>query len=73
MKCDKFCNWHCSTMDCPNVQYSYVFNAMPYDPGDVGMTRIKCKDCKYNNDHCTCDDCYFQDTKECPKKGTNGG
>ena len=66
MTCKDFCNWHCSTMDCPHVRWSYIMNATPYDPTDVGEERIDCEECQYRDDYCTCNDCYFEGTEECP-------
>lgn len=70
MKCDKFCNYHCCTSDCPNIQYEEC-DAKWGDgiADDIGMERVKCKDCVYSDKHCGCDDCYFQGSKECPETG----
>lgn len=66
--CERFCNVHCSTSDCPNIQCDMADEKWGYGiSDDIGLNRIECKDCHYNFKHCTCDDCYFQGGKDCPK------
>lgn len=67
MKCENFCNWHCSTTDCPNIQCDEFEEYWDVPAEDTGLERIKCKDCRYNDKHCGCDDCYFKSSKECPE------
>lgn len=70
MKCECFCNYHCSTNDCPNIQGDIATER--YGDGiaeDMGLYRVECKDCIYSDKRCTCDDCYFKGSAECPKEG----
>lgn len=69
-KCDMFCNYHCSTDDCPNIQYDSVEQYWGFGiAADIGLHRIRCRDCIYYDKRCSCGDCYFYDTMECPKTG----
>lgn len=62
-----FANYHCSTMDCPNIQYDAVDEQWGYGiADDCGMERIKCKDCYYNSGQC--EDCYFYSFDEEARK-----
>jgi len=70
MKCERFCNYHCTTNDCPNIQSDIAVER--YGDGiaeDMGFYRVKCKDCIYNDKRCTCDDCYFKGGEECLEGG----
>ena len=70
MICEHFCNYHCSTSDCPDIQCDMADNKWGYGIAeDMGLERIDCKDCAYNDKHCTCEDCYFKDSSDCPECG----
>ena len=68
-KCECFCNWHCCTSDCPSIQCDMFEERWDLPASDGGYEHVDCKDCAYNDRHCTCDDCYFQGGKECPEYG----
>lgn len=69
MKCELFCNYHCSTTDCPNIHYDEVDEMWGAGIAeDIGYHRIKCKDCIHSDKRCTCEDCYFNGSEECPKE-----
>ena len=73
MKCECFCNGHCSTSDCPNIQCDMADDKWGFGiASDMGLERIRCSDCVYADKRCTCDDCYFKGGKECPENGGNG-
>ena len=36
---------------------------------DMGLERIECRDCLYADKRCTCEDCYFMGSEECPETG----
>lgn len=64
--CEHFCNEHCCSTDCPNIQYETVENK--YGCGiadDMGLERISCKNCNYNVNYCTCKDCFFLGSDKC--------
>lgn len=68
-KCENFCNAHCA-FDCPNAAIDEWESRFDLDAGrELGVARIKCGDCEYRDADCTCGDCYFQNSKECPKVG----
>lgn len=70
MKCEQFCNYHCSTDDCPNIQYDAADQYWGFGiADDIGLERIKCRDCLYADKRCTCEDCYFMGSEECPETG----
>lgn len=70
VKCERFCNGHCSSSDCPNIQYDMVNDKWGYGIAeDIGLERVRCSECCYNDNHCTCNDCYFQGGKDCLKFG----
>lgn len=69
MKCEHFCNYHCCTNDCPHIQCDEFEQTWDLPASEVGLERIKCKDCIYNDKHCDCNDCYFGGSKDCPKNG----
>ncbi|MCQ2434693.1 MAG: hypothetical protein MJ062_05600 [Oscillospiraceae bacterium] len=71
MKCDKFCNYHCS-YDCPNFAVDAFEDKYDLPASEIGLERIKCKDCQYFDKNCTCDDCYFQYSKDCPENEKDG-
>lgn len=70
MKCEHFCNYHCCTSDCPHIQCDacdeYWGNGIAED---IGLERIKCSECQYYDKRCTCEDCYFKGSEECPEYG----
>ena len=67
-KCDRFVNGHCS-YDCPNASLEGACDRWDLEPSDFGMEYIKCKDCSYWDDNCSCDDCFMQCNKDyCPKE-----
>lgn len=69
MKCEHFCNYHCSTSDCPNIQYEAANEYWGYGiADDMGLERIRCSECQYADKHRTCEDCYFKGSPECPEK-----
>lgn len=71
-KCEDFVNAHCS-YDCPNANLEYACDRWDLDPSDFGMEYIKCKDCYYYDDNCTCNDCYMENNKDyCPKAKGKG-
>ena len=61
--CDMFCNYHCS-FDCPNIACDAFEEKYDLPCSDIGLNRIKCKDCYLNHNN-TCDDCYHQNTLVC--------
>lgn len=64
--CEHFCNNHCCSNDCPNIQYEYVENKYGYGiADDIGLERISCKKCNYNVKNCTCEDCLFLGSNNC--------
>lgn len=64
--CENFCNYHCSTNDCPNIQYEAVENNYGYGiADDIGLERVTCKNCNYNTKYCTCEDCFFLGSDKC--------
>lgn len=73
MKCEHFCNWHCCTSDCPNIQCDMADDKWGFGIAeDMGLERIRCSDCVYADKRCDCDDCYFKGGEECPENGGNG-
>lgn len=64
-KCKSFVNVHCS-FDCPNAACEAFEQRFDIPCEDAGFSRIKCKDCVYYDKRCTCDDCFFQHSPECP-------
>lgn len=69
MKCEHFCNGHCCTSDCPNIQCDMADEKWGFGiASDMGLERIRCSDCVYYDKRCDCDDCYFKGVKECPKE-----
>lgn len=72
MKCEHFCNYHCSTSDCPNIQCDFIEGYYDIPCSDAGYERIMCRDCRYADKRCTCDDCYFKGGEECPENGGKG-
>lgn len=67
-KCENFVNGHCS-YHCPNANLEYKCQTWDLDPSDFGMEYIKCRECNYYDDNCTCDDCYMEGNKGyCPKE-----
>ena len=69
MKCELFCNYHCITDDCPSIQADAFEEKYDLPASEIGLERIPCSKCIYNDKRCTCDDCYFQGGKECPQEG----
>lgn len=70
MKCDRFCNEHCVTSDCPNIQCDMADDKWGFGIAeDMGLERIRCCDCVYQDRHCGCDDCCFRGSSECPESG----
>lgn len=68
MKCEHFCNAHCA-FDCPNAAIEAWEDRFDLDAKrELGVDRIKCRDCEYHESRCTCEDCYFIDSAECPEK-----
>lgn len=60
-KCENFCNYHCITNDCPNIQVDTIDELYGYGiASDMGIERISCKRCEWNDRNCTCRDCYFR-------------
>lgn len=73
MKCEHFCNGHCCTSDCPNIQCDMADDKWGFGIAeDMGLERIRCSDCVYYDKRCDCDDCYFNGSAECPENGGNG-
>ena len=64
-KCSNFCNAHCSCSDCPNIQADTFEDRFDLPASEIGLERIDCKDCWYNEKYCTCDDCLFQNSTYC--------
>lgn len=71
MKCECFCNGHCCTSDCPNIRCDEFEEYYDIPASDSGYERVECKDCIYDDQHCDCDDCYFNGSEHCPKNGGN--
>lgn len=65
IKCEYFCNAHCS-YDCPNFQVDAFEEHWDLPASEVGLERVKCKDCEYNIRHCDCTDCYLYCSDDCP-------
>ena len=60
-----FTNAHCCD-DCPNCQIDEIDNKYGYGiADDMGLKKIDCKKCQYNTNRC--EDCLFQNCKECPE------
>lgn len=73
MKCERFCNYHCSTDDCPDIQCDAADEMWGGGIAeDMGLCRIECRDCLYADKRCTCKDCYFMGSEECPETGKGG-
>lgn len=70
-KCEHFCNYHCCSNDCPNIQYDTIDEKYGYGiADDIGLKQTVCKSCNYNEIYCTCEDCYLLYSKYCKyKKG----
>lgn len=65
MEC--YVNPHCITSDCPDIAYEMCEDAWGYGiPEDLGIERIKCSDCLYNQEG-TCEDCLLNGSKDCEK------
>ena len=65
-KCDHFCNYHCSTFDCPNIQADAFEEKWDLPAFEGGYQRVKCKKCQYYDKRCNCTDCYFYQSEDCP-------
>jgi len=60
-----FVNFHCS-VDCPNFQIDMLSDKFGREiVEDIGLKEVNCRDCYYNS--CKCDDCLFENSKECPE------
>ena len=60
-----FVTIHCS-YDCPNSQIDAANDRYGYGiADDMGIKKINCKDCHYNSGRC--EDCLFENSKECPE------
>lgn len=71
-KCESFVNGHCS-YHCPNADLELRCQTWDLDPSDFGMEYIKCRECNYYDDNCTCNDCYMKNNKDyCPKAKGKG-
>lgn len=68
MKCNQFCNYHCS-YDCPNFAVDEFEEKHDLPASEIGLDRIKCKECYYNDKLCGCEDCLFEGSKDCPENG----
>ena len=66
MKCENFCNAHCS-FHCPNADAEYFEDKYGIPASDGGYEHVECKDCVYADKRCTCDDFYFKGSAECPR------
>ena len=66
MKCENFCNVHCA-FDCPNSKCDGFEEYWDIPCEDAGLARIKCNDCYYNERYCTCEDCCFKHSENCPE------
>lgn len=66
-KCKHFCNYHCSTSDCPNIQCDMFEDRYDLSSSEIGLERVNCKNCEYSDKNCDCDDCYFVGSKDCPE------
>lgn len=64
-KCSNFCNAHCSCSDCPSIQADTFEDRFDLPASEIGLERIDCKDCEYNEKYCTCDDCYLICSEYC--------
>lgn len=64
---DCFCNYHCSTNDCPNIQYDMADDKWGYGiADDMGLERQSCKTCGYETYECK--DCFDNGTDRCPNR-----
>ena len=68
-KCERFCNGHCCTSDCPNIRCDEFEEYYDIPASDAGYERVECKDCIYDDQHCDCNDCYLMGGEYCPKSG----
>lgn len=68
MKCEHFCNAHCA-FDCPNAAIEAFEERFDIPASDAGYERVKCRECRYYDKYCTCDDCYFKGSEHCPENG----
>lgn len=66
-KCKHFCNYHCSTSDCPNIQCDMFEEKYDLPSSEIGLERTACKYCQYNDKNFTCDDCLFKGSMYCPE------
>lgn len=62
---DCFVNGHCA-YDCPNFQVDSFEEKYDLPASEVGLERIKCKECYLNSFECA--DCYLKNTDMCPEK-----
>lgn len=62
-KCSGFVNANCC-FDCPNAKLEAACDYWDLDPSDFGMRKISCKECQYNDDNCSCEDCYLKGKPE---------
>lgn len=46
MKCENFCNAHCS-FHCPNADAEYFEDKYGIPASDGGYEHVECKDCVY--------------------------
>lgn len=63
--CPYFCNYHCITRDCPNIQVDEIDEKYGFGiADDMGIKRTSCKKCEWNDKNCSCKDCYFSILKD---------
>lgn len=67
-KCDEFSNKHCSSSDCPHIQYDMISERCGEDIAeDCGYTRTPCSKCWYYN-RTSCNDCLMRGTDVCAER-----
>lgn len=69
-KCKEFGNLHCCTSDCPNIRCDEFEERYDLPSSDIGLERVACRHCEYNDKNCTCDDCLFQNSEYCQETRT---
>lgn len=65
-KCEHFTNGRCA-YECPNISIDSWEDHFELDAKrELGIERVICRECRFFDDNCTCDDCYFKFSKDCP-------
>lgn len=64
-----FVNRHCC-FDCPNFRVDEFEEFYDLPASEIGLERIKCKDCYFENGDCK--NCLFEGYPECPEYNFGG-